>query len=70
MEIKNEYHAREMLKEWQNLPEPVRRHRMKTAIEKLELNGMYYEQKGNEKGAARSKKCLDILKEHLDSHKG
>ena len=67
MEIKNEDHARTMAEEWQALPEPARQRQLKTAIEKLELSVMYYEQKGNEKGAARSEKCLQILKADLAS---
>jgi hypothetical protein len=62
MNIKNEDHAAEMLKEWQNLPETARKRQVKTAIEKLELSSMYYEQKGNEKGAARAERCIVLLK--------
>jgi len=65
VEIKNEDHAREMLKEWRKLPEPARKRHVKTAIAKLELSSMYYEQKGNENGAARAEKCILILTEHL-----
>jgi len=65
MEIKNEEHAAEMLKEWQSLPGLARKSRIRLAIEKLELNCMYYEQKDNEQGVARTEKCILILKDHL-----
>ncbi len=32
------------------------------AIEALELNQMYYEQKGSERGVLRTENCLAILK--------
>lgn len=34
------------------------------AIETLELNQMYYEQKGSEKSASRAGECLAILKKY------
>ena len=65
MEIKNEEHAKEMLENWQEKPLPAQKREIRTALEKLELSSMYYEQKGNDKGSARSQRCIRILSEHL-----
>ena len=67
MEIRNEEHAREMIKQWQNLPVPARKKEISLAMEQLELSTMYYEQKGNENGAERSARCHSLLREHLSS---
>ena len=69
MEIKNEEHAKEMLKEWQNLPLAARKKKLRVAIEHLELGAMYYEQKGNDKGMLRAIRCATLLNDHLDSLK-
>lgn len=65
MEIRNEEHAQEMLAAWQQLAAPARRKEIGLAIQQLELNSMYYEQKGNSSGMARCEKCILLLKEHL-----
>ncbi|GAB4343909.1 MAG: hypothetical protein Kow0089_20030 [Desulfobulbaceae bacterium] len=65
MEIRNEEHAREMLLEWGKMPLPLRIKEIRLAIEQLELNSMYYEQKGNEQGVKRTERCARILSEHL-----
>lgn len=65
MEIRNEEHAREMLTVWQQLAAPARRKEISLAIQQLELNSMYYEQKGNSQGIDRCEKCILLLKEHL-----
>ena len=67
MNIKNEKHAREMLEKWRKLPIPAQKREIKLAIEKLELGGMYYEQKGSDQGVVRCEKCVIILEEHLKS---
>lgn len=67
MEIRNEEHAKEMLREWQDLPLPARKRELRLAIEKLELNSMYYEQKGNDKGVERADRCASIFADHLRS---
>ena len=67
MEIRNEEHAREMIGEWQKIPLLARKREISLAIEQLELNSMYYEQKGNDQGVVRSEQCILILKEHLAS---
>ncbi len=67
MEIKNEEHAKEMIGQWRKMPLPARKRELRLAIEKLELSSMYYEQKGNEKGARRSERCARILSEYFNS---
>ena len=65
MEIRNEEHAREMLAVWQQLAAPARKKEIRLAIQQLELNSMYYEQKGNSQGVARCEKCILLLSEQL-----
>lgn len=67
MEIHNEEKAREMLAIWRQLPVPARRKEIQLAIQQLELNAMYYEQKGNSQGVARSERCILLLREELGS---
>jgi len=69
LEIKNEEHANNMLQEWQKLPIPAQKNRLRIAIEKLELSSMYYEQKGNDKGVTRTKRCANILVEYFKTLK-
>ena len=65
MEIRNEEHAREMIAVWEQLAAPTRRKEIGQAIQQLELNSMYYDQKGNTQGTVRCEKCILLLKEHL-----
>ena len=65
MEIRNEEHAREMIAVWQQLAAPARRKEIGQAIQQLELNSMYYEQKGNSQGTARCEKCILLLREEF-----
>lgn len=67
MEIKNVQHAVQVLQEWKNLSETAQKIRIKQALEKLELNCMYYEQKGNDNGVSRMEECITLLKNHLIS---
>ena len=69
MEIKNEEHATKMLQEWQELSLPAQKRERRNAIEKLELSSMYYEQKGNDKGATRTELCASILNEYFSTLK-
>ena len=65
MEIKNEEHAKGILEQLQEKTLPVQKRELRTTIDKLELNCMYYEQKGNERGVARTRQCIAILSAHL-----
>lgn len=65
MEIRNEEHAREMLAVWQQLAAPAQRREIGLAIQQLELNSMYYEQKSNSQGKDRCERCILLLKKQL-----
>ena len=39
---------------------------LKQSIQAVELNQMYFEQKGNEKGASRMDQCLALLRKRLN----
>ncbi|MBU0972024.1 MAG: hypothetical protein KKC20_15320 [Proteobacteria bacterium] len=65
MEITTEEHAREALAAWREVSVTVQRLEIRLAVEKLELNQMYYEQKGREEAAARTERCIRLLKDYL-----
>ena len=65
MEINNEEDAGAMITEWRQLPTPARKRAIQLAIQRLELNCMYYEQKKNVQGMDRCERCLLILRDHL-----
>ena len=67
MEINNENDVATALQLWQGLSKPARVSRARKSIEKLEMNQMYYEQKGNEKSAGRTGACIQIIKKFLVS---
>jgi len=61
MAIDNEQGAMAVIEAWRSEPLRAQRKYLKDAIDSLELSVMYYEQKGNEQGAARIARCLDLL---------
>jgi hypothetical protein len=61
MNINNEDQAREAIALWQSDPAKAQLKNLRLALESLELSQMYYEQKGNEQGAARAAACQTIL---------
>ena len=67
MEIVNEKDAQAMIAQWRELPLPTRKKEILLAIQKLELNSMYYEQKGIEQAVVRSENCIAILRKHLET---
>lgn len=62
IEIHHEEQARQALAAWRELPAVTRTRNIRAAISKLELNQMYYEQKGSEPGMLRTQQCLTLLK--------
>jgi len=56
MKVNNEEAARRLIEEQRALPAAAQLRNLRLAVENLELDQMYYEQKGNEQGgsAARS----------------
>jgi len=67
MEIINEQHAQAMIAEWRKLQVPARKREILLAIQKLELNAMYYEQKGLGQAVTRTENCIAILRKYLDT---
>ena len=65
MEISNEEQTRAMLAAWENLATPAQKKEISLAIQQLELNFMYYEQKGSSQGVARCERCIRLLSERL-----
>lgn len=51
---------------WHSDPPKAQIRQIKFAIQSMELNQMYFEQKGNEKGASRMEKCIEVLQVRLD----
>jgi len=61
MKISDEIKAKEAIDMWRSkAPEEQLRH-IRLAIETLELNQMYYENRSNEKGIKRSENAIKIL---------
>lgn len=60
--IDTEEKVNQALEDWRKAPLKIQAINLKKAIESLELNQMYYEQKGNENGASRMERCIEILK--------
>lgn len=65
MEISNEEQARAMLAAWENLAVPAQKKEIRLAIQQLELNSMYYEQKGSNQGMTRCDHCISLLSARL-----
>ncbi|MBU0483054.1 MAG: hypothetical protein KKB30_00895 [Proteobacteria bacterium] len=67
MEIKNEEDARQAISKWRDYSLSGRLSNLRQAMQTLELNQMYFEQKGNEPGVLRVENCLTILKQELSN---
>jgi hypothetical protein len=65
MNISTEEEARLAIALWQAEPAGAQLRNLKLVVESLELSQMYYEQKGNDKGAARTTACLTILNNRI-----
>ena len=50
---------------WHSDPPKAQIRQIKFAIQSMELNQMCFEQKGNEKGALRMEKCIEVLQVRL-----
>lgn len=62
MPIDNEQQATAAIEAWRAEPLRAQFRYLREAQDSLELSAMYYEQKGNELGAARVSRCLALLK--------
>ena len=61
MNINNEAEAKDFICRWQTEPTGAQLKNLRLAKESLELSILYYEQKGNEKGAARIDAALHLI---------
>lgn len=69
MKVKNEEEAWRLIEELRSNPIKAQCHDLRLAIENLELDQMYYEQKGNDQGIQRCQICLDLLGRRLNELK-
>ena len=63
--LKNEIDTVAAIDEWRSLSLTTQTINLRKAIETMELDHMYYEQKGSERGLARCGSCLQLLKNRL-----
>lgn len=66
MAIDNEQQALAAIEAWREEPTRAQLRYLQEAMASLELSAMYYEQKGNELGAARALRCLTLLQARQD----
>jgi hypothetical protein len=65
MHLKNEDDTRKAIAEWQNFSVTAQAANLRKAIDIMELDQMYYDQKGSERGMERCDTCLKMLRERL-----
>ncbi len=65
MHLKNEADTRQVIEEWQNFSATAQAVNLRKAIDIMELDQMYYDQKGSERGMERCDTCLKMLRERL-----
>ena len=65
MHLKNKDDTRKVIEEWQNSSPTVQAANLRKAINTMELDLMYYDQKGSERGIERCDTCLQMLRERL-----
>ena len=64
--IDNPEQAHDAIKTLRSEPPKAQIRFLKQSIQAVELNQMYFEQKGNEKGASRMEQCLALLRKRLN----
>lgn len=60
--IDNEEKVRQAIEDWCDCPVQAQLRNLKLAVDSIELNQMYFEQKGNDRGVLRMQRCLEIVK--------
>lgn len=65
LKIKNEEETRRLIEELHGRPVAAQARDLRLAMENLELDQMYYEQKGNGQGVQRCEVCLNLLRHRL-----
>jgi hypothetical protein len=66
MPIDNEQQALAAIEAWRNEPLRAQRRYLQEAWDSLEMSAMYYEQKGNALGLARTARCLALIRIRQD----
>jgi len=66
MHLQNETEAKETIEKWRDQTPAAQLSKLKKALEGIELDLMYYEQKGNSKGIERCGTCLELLQKRID----
>jgi len=65
MSFSNEEQTAAAIATWRAEPPRAQRKEIQLAIESMELSQMYYEQKGNDQGLARTGRCIVLLRARL-----
>ena len=65
MRFKNEHDCVEAIEEWQQYSAESQVRNLNRAIETMELDLMYYRDKGSERTAGKLSKCLELLNKRL-----
>lgn len=65
MHLKNEDDTRKAIEEWRSFSPASRAANLRKAIETLELDQMYYDQKGSDQSMERCAACLKMLQASL-----
>ena len=65
MHLKNEEETRKAIEKWRSFSPGGQAANLRKAIEATELDQMYYDQKGSERGLERCEICLTLLKDRL-----
>ena len=65
MHLKNEADTIAAIDEWRSLSPTAQAIRLRNAIDTMELDFMYYEQRDSERGITRCSICLRLLKDRL-----
>ncbi|MEN8142901.1 MAG: hypothetical protein ABFQ82_04820 [Thermodesulfobacteriota bacterium] len=65
MHLKNEEETRNAIEKWRSFSPAGQAVNLRKAIEATELDHMYYDQKGSERGVERCEACLALRKDRL-----
>ncbi|MFO7605466.1 MAG: hypothetical protein R6W72_04055 [Desulfurivibrionaceae bacterium] len=69
MHLKNEKETREAIDSWRPDSPAAQFGKLHKALEGIELDLMYYEQKASVRGVERCGSCLTLLRERIDELK-
>lgn len=65
MHLKNEEETRKAIEKWRSFSPGGQAANLRKAIDATELDQMYYDQKGSERGVEKCETCLALLKARL-----